>query len=136
VTGESGNALVLLHQTVRAVVGNTLIPVRQAVAVFLGSDALVLIDQAIRTVLRQGRQTHFLGSFHFAEYRLFAGRHGERARGEEGKSQCDQLAFHGWCLSKGRVSEHGANFTGAPELKKFKGLMVTIDRIDSDSKAF
>jgi hypothetical protein len=29
-----------------------------------------------------------------------------------------------------------ANFTGAQDLKKFKELMVTIDRIDSGGKAF
>jgi hypothetical protein len=31
--------------------------------------------------------------------------------------------------------EHGVNFTGAAWIKKFKGLMVTIDGIDSGLQA-
>src|SRR6195952_1235461 len=83
VTLRSGNTLVLLHQAIRAVVRYTLIAMRQVVAVFFGSNPLILIDQTVRAVLSQGRQANLLSRFHFAEYRLFAGGHRKRSRGEK-----------------------------------------------------
>ena len=112
---KSGNPLILLNQPIRAVI----------------SHALVLIDQSIRAVLRNGRQTGMLRRLRFAEDRLFAGRHRECARGKKGKGQGNQLAFHGRMLGCKELCERAGDFTAALWIKKFRGLMVTIDRNDA-----
>lgn len=103
----------MLHQTIRAIVG----------------DARVLVDQAACTVLCLGWKA-ILTCIQFAEQRVFAGWHGERAGSEEAKSEGNQWVFHRVLLMEIVVDEREAHFTGHPFTKKFKALMVTIDEND------
>ncbi|WP_133750884.1 hypothetical protein [Pseudomonas sp. LP_7_YM] len=108
----SGHALILLYQTIRTIVGDT------------------LMDQTARTVLCKDWQVRLPGVMQPAQQGFFAGWHGERARGQEAKSEGDEWVFHRVMLMKIVGDERETHFIGLPLIKKFKGPMVTIDGND------
>jgi hypothetical protein len=108
---QVSDPLILLDQALRAVLGNT----------------LVLLNQTLMTVLRQGF-VHRLGlHFRFAGRGLFGHGHREGIGGQQRKRQGEQQwVFHEVCLGVG----YGANMPLKLYRENFIRLMVVIIKND------